>query len=137
MEVVIFEEYFFRAVDLKYLSSEQVEIVKKHLLARCKSESFLKFQNSLIGIGKYLTCREADELFWEAYGIHDDHIDNDAINVVIKEYVLLPKACRQRLLRSVAHLANEKLLKRFNSCEKFHFKDDALPDQEAISKIPF
>jgi len=56
-----YEEAFFRASDLRWVSTDAVALVKQHLLARLKSSASLEFLEVIEGLGEFLDENDASE----------------------------------------------------------------------------
>ncbi len=134
--VLIHEENFFRCYDLKYLTPEEQEIVKLHILARVKTDVASGKNRTFRGIGPYLLPEEAENFFWDVYGHPFENEGGEAeFDLLRAEYRLMNKDCRKAVMKACSLTMASTELKRY---EQFVFGDEALgPDDIEDWEVPF
>jgi len=89
--VYAYETAFFKSNNLKYLSQNEAQMVKEHLLARLKNEGIsLALTNTLAGIGKYINKNETNHLLDSLIRAYLSNIENEignaSKNLIVSEF---------------------------------------------------
>ena len=116
--VLSYEDSFFRASDLKYLSENERQFIKAHFLARVSVDKLPTLLWNLVGIGPFLTPKEAGDLSITLLRAMSSKgkLSKDAETRLMAEYALMTAESRLEV-RSYAEWSSEDVVAKLNERE--------------------
>jgi hypothetical protein len=119
------ETAFFRGSDLKYLSPNEAQFAKEHLLSRLQEKQTVRLMKVLDGIGEFLTPNELAEV--------TDALVKAAIYGKVEPLKRVGRDSLYRLWGEIEISKNEPLFKRLDVWISF-FGDKGMSEEEATVK---